>query len=154
MADKGAVGRKVGYTAAAAVRKWVVVVGPIGFAAGTVEEVVVHRAVEPGVDSTALEAPDLTVATGEMVIEDTETAPGDMEIEAVVLVVAEEACYTPTVLEDTVKMCHRNLELLVAQMVTVAARTNQDAGAWEVQAVAAAHKDLAPARRWADRRCS
>jgi hypothetical protein len=113
LADKGAVGRKVGYTAAAAVRKWVVVVGPIGFAAGTVEEVVVHRAVEPGVDSTALEAPDLTVATGEMVIEDTETAPGDMEIEAVVLVVAEE-----------------------------------------VQAVAAAHKDLAPARRWADRRCS
>jgi hypothetical protein len=112
----------VDYTAVAVVHRRIAVVGPIDFAG----VVVVHRAVEPAADSTALEVLDLFVAIVEMGTEDTETEAEDIVIEAAVLGVAEGVCYTPIVLEDTVKMCRRSLELLVAQRVTVAAHTNQD----------------------------
>jgi hypothetical protein len=150
LAGKAAAGHKTGYTAVAAVRRRIAVAAPIGFAG----VVAVHKAGEFAAGSTVLEVLDLHVAIVGVVTEDTETAPGDMEIGAAVLVVAVGVCYTPTVLEDTVKMYHKNWELLVVQMVTVAAHRNQDAEAWEEHAVVAAHRDLVPARRWADRRCS
>lgn len=112
-----AVGRRAVHTAEAAVHRRAAAAVPIGFA---VRRAVDHMAVEIGGGSIGVVAPVQDEGTGVM-------ATGDMGTGAVDLGAEEEVCYTPTVLEDMVKMCHTDLVRQVVHKATVVAHMNRDA---------------------------
>jgi hypothetical protein len=113
----GKTAKEAGYTAEVAVHKRAAVVVPIDSAVrkAAAHKAVVHMTAEVVVDSRGLAAPD---QSREM---------EHVETEAVDLEAVGEVCYSPTVLEDTVKMCHREPGLAVVGRVIVVAHRNQDA---------------------------
>jgi hypothetical protein len=113
----GKTAKEAGYTAEAAVHKRAVVVVPIDSAVRKVaaHKAVVRMPVEVVVDSRGLAAPDQHREMEHAVTE-------AVDLEAV-----GEAYYSPTVLEDTVKMCHREPDLAVVERVIVVAHRNQGA---------------------------